>query len=76
MILDGPSKDGPFKFCGNVHLERSAGQKEARKRFVQKDGKIQERIENGEKIFLAAVPARSWSPQEVTIEQPPPRLNV
>jgi len=76
VILVGGSEKGPFLFETTIHLERSAGQKEARKRFVQQTPAVQESINDGNKVFIAAVPARSWAPQEVRIEQPPPRLHV
>ena len=76
MILVGTSKDGPFHNVTTIHLERSAGQKEARKRFVQGDPDVQKALDDGKDVFIAAIPARSWAPQQVRIEQPPPRLHV
>jgi hypothetical protein len=78
VILSAEQKGGPWHFQDTVHLERTAGQREARKRWVQNNAEsVEGRLaEEGSKLFLVAIPARSWAPTEVTIEQPPPRLNV
>lgn len=78
MILVGPSAGGPFELGGQVHLERSAGQREARKRWFQSDAAkgTREALDEGAKVFIAAIPVRSWQPVQVQIEQPPPRLHI
>ena len=79
MILRGTGPEGPFWKAGTIHLEKSAGQREARKRFVQQTPDVQEALtkeDSDEQVFLAAIPLRSWDPTEIVIEQPPPRLKV
>jgi hypothetical protein len=76
VILVGDGEEGPFVFKTTVHLERSAGQREARRRFVQQDPEVRTRMDDGEDVFVVAIPARSWAPTQVRIEQPPPRLHV
>ena len=76
MILVGTGEEGPFQYGGTIHLDKSAGQKEARKRYVQQTADVQKALDQGEEVWVAAIPSRSWAPQQVTIEQPPPRLHV
>lgn len=75
-VLAAPEEEGPYTHVGTFQIDGNGGQQAARKKAFQHTTQLQERVRKGETVFLAAVPASSWKPTPVTLEQREPKLNI
>lgn len=76
VVLGAFGSDAGFLVVDTVVIRGNGGQREARKRAYETSKRVREAVAQGEEVFLAAVPASSWKPQLVKLEQREPRLLV